>query len=187
MERSSLRVMDMRYLIVTAQDRFENGRADSVLLEFYETGDQAAEKVLINEAVAIDFDADGKVDFKKGDVNHNGKENSIDQRLLEIFANSYLKMNWGNTGVKRTRYMKIFAEDFHGDGTPNAVKLQLYECRADGSQERLVSWHGLFDGNNDGTLECIVHADANHDGVIEQIDGVIVQSLANVFHMFKWR
>ncbi|WJK09599.1 hypothetical protein [Pseudomonas fluorescens] len=177
----------MRYLIAIAQDRFENGRTDSVLLEFHEVCDQPPGTVVVSEAVAIDFDADGKVDFQKGDVNHNGKENSIDHRLLAIFANSYMKMNWTNTGVRRNRYMKIFSEDFHGDGSPNVVKLQLYTCRPDGTEEKLVSWHGMFDSNNDGTLDCIVNADANHDGLIEHIDSVIVQSLANVFQMFKWK
>lgn len=177
----------MRYLKVTAQDRVGSGRADLVLLDFYQTAANACGDEVVNSAFAVDFDADGKVDYKKGDVNNNGKENSIDQRLLEIFANSYLKMNWFNTGPARGRYMKVLAEDFHADGTPNVVKLQLHEDNGQGAQPSLVSWHGVFDGNNDGSLECLVYADANHDGVIEQIDGVIIQSLANVFLMFRWK
>lgn len=177
----------MRYLKVIAQDRHGNGRADLVLLEFYQALGPSMEGVLVNEAFAVDFDADGRVDYKKGDVNQNGKENSIDQRLLEIFANSYLKMNWFNDGENGDRYMKIFAEYLHSDGTPNVVKLHLHHANRGREPERLESWHGVFDGNNDGVLECVVNGDANHDGVIEQVDGVIVQSLANVFLMFRWK
>ena len=177
----------MRYLKVIAQDRNGDGRADLVMLEFYQAPGPNMKSVVVNEAVAVDFDADGKVDYKRGDVNHNGKENSIDQRLLEIFANSYLKMNWFNDGEIRDRYMKVFAEDVHSDGTPNVVKLHLHHAEGGVEPASLMSWHSVFDGNNDGVLESVANGDANHDGVIEQIDGVIVQSLANVFLMFRWK
>lgn len=88
----------MRYLKVTVQDRTGNGRADSVLLQFYEAACTPGDDILLNKAFALDFDADGNVDYKMGDVTNNGVENNADQRLLKTFANACLKLNWFNPG-----------------------------------------------------------------------------------------
>ena len=85
----------MRYLKVTAQDRSANGKADTVLLHFFEES-SGAEDRLIHKAYALDITADGKVDFQVGDVNNDGKENTKDERLLKSFANAYLQLDWFN-------------------------------------------------------------------------------------------
>lgn len=66
----------MRYLKVYAQDQAGNGRADKVLLEFYQSTPGLQDR-LLNQAVAYDFSTDGKVDYSRGDVTNNGRENSL--------------------------------------------------------------------------------------------------------------
>lgn len=176
----------MRYLKVTAQDRTGNGRADSVLLEFYEQVGRPGEDRLMNKAFAVDFDADGKVDYKMGDVTQNGKENSTDQRLLYRFANHYLKLHWFNRGAASSRYLKVIAEDFHDDGAPNVVRLQLHEGRGMASERTLNAWHAAFDSNNDGEIDASVQGDVNHDGLIDKADEKLVRVLAATYLKFRW-
>lgn len=177
----------MRYLKVTAQDRVGNGCADSVLLQFYEQVGKSWEDQEMNKAFAVDFNADGKVDYKMGDVTNNGRENTVDQRLLETFANTYLKFHWFNRGATWSRYLKIFAEDFHRDGTPNVVRLQLHEGTGLASDRTQVSWSAVFDVDNDGTLDCSVQGDVNRDGLFDKVDQVLVKQLAGTFLKFNWR
>ena len=82
----------MRYLKVIAQDRTDSGQADAVLLNFYEQRDGAQDDVLLNQAIATARIAGGKLDCTVGDVNNNSRETSVDRRLLDIFANNYLKL-----------------------------------------------------------------------------------------------
>jgi hypothetical protein len=177
--------MLMRYLKVIAQDRCGNGKADSVLLEFRDKVD-ACEDTLINSALALDINADGKVDFKFGDVTGDGKENAVDQRLLQAFANTFIKLNWFNCGATGKRYMKIYAEDFYADGTPDTVRLHLYEGTPM-AQRTLASWHAAYDFDNDSKLEWNIHHDINQDGVIDAVDDRLVAALAEIFLKFKWK
>ncbi|VVN96224.1 hypothetical protein PS691_02261 [Pseudomonas fluorescens] len=177
----------MRYLKVTAQDRLRNGKAETVLLQFYEQPGGGAEDILVNTAFALDLTADGKVDYKMGDVTNNGRENTVDERLLETFANAYLQLNWFNRGAVWKRYLKIFAEDFYADGTPDTVRLQLHEGAGEASERTLASWHAAYDFDNDGTLEWNIHFDVNHDGIIDEVDEALVRRLADTFLKFRWK
>lgn len=176
----------MRYIHVTAQDRSGNGRADSVMLEFYEQIGHLGQDLLVDRALAVDFNADGKVDLKMGDVTHNGKENTVDERLLHRFANNYLKLNWFNRGSTRSRFLKVIAEDFHDDGSPNVVRLQLHDGRCMTSERTINAWHAVFDGDNDGVLDGSLHGDINHDGLIDQVDEKLAGVLASTYLKFRW-
>lgn len=176
----------MRYLKVIAQDRRGNGKADAVLLEFREQTSVTAEDSLVRSAFAVDFTADGKVDFKLGDVTGDGKESAVDQRLLESFANTVLQFNWFNPGFGRTRYLKIFADDVRGDGTPDAIRLQLRRESKRDAEGEMLSWSAAFDRDNDGKIDSSYAGDANGDGQIDQIDDRLVQQLAQLYLKFKW-
>lgn len=176
----------MRYLKVYAQDQAGNGRADKVLLEFYQSTPGLQDR-LLNQAVAYDFSTDGKVDYSRGDVTNNGRENSLDRVLLDRFATACLTLNGLNQGTATRRYIKIFSEDFYKDGTPDTVRLLLHEKLETAGPDTLATWHAAFDVDNDGTLESVVYGDANRDGVVGPVDRAIIQSLAHVFLTFNWR
>ncbi|MFJ7311362.1 hypothetical protein ACIQVE_01060 [Pseudomonas sp. NPDC098747] len=175
----------MRYLKVTAQDRSANNRADTLLLHFFEEN-SGAEDTLIHRAYALDITADGKVDFQAGDVNNDGKENIKDERLLKSFANAFVQLNWFNPGATGQRYMKVYAQDFYADGTPDTVRLHLYEGTPM-EQRTLASWHAAYDLDNDSKLEWNIHHDINQDGVIDAVDDRLVATLAETFLKFQWK
>ncbi|MCL6705031.1 hypothetical protein [Pseudomonas sp. T1.Ur] len=177
----------MRYLQVTAQDRLRNGKADTVFLHFSQAVEPGVRPTLSNTAFALDIDGDGKVDYKMGDVTNNGQENTVDERLLESFANHYLLLNWFNRGAVWRRYLRVFCKDFYADGTPDTVRLELHEGGAVTSERSLVSWHAAYDFDNDGKLEWNIHHDVNQDGVIDRVDDRLVQRLADTFLQFNWK
>ncbi|MFL1499962.1 MULTISPECIES: hypothetical protein [unclassified Pseudomonas] len=177
----------MRYLKVIAQDRTDSGQADAVLLNFYEQRDGAQDDVLLNQAIATARIAGGKLDCTVGDVNNNSRETSVDRRLLDIFANNYLKLKWLNQGHGVERYMKVFARDLHADGSPDSVHLELHEGEGASSGKTLVSWHAAFDTDNNGLLESIVYGDADQNQHVDAADRAVIQSLANVFLKFNWK
>ena len=176
----------MRYLKVTAQDRSANGKADTVLLHFFEES-SGAEDVLIHKAYALDITADGTVDFQVGDVNNDGKENTTDERLIQSFANAYLQLNWFNRGDTRDRYLKIFTEDFAHDGSPDTVRLHFHEGAGKPSDQTIVYTASAYDTNNDGKLDWLVHFDMDNDGDQDAVDQQLVSLLSTAYLKFNWR
>lgn len=176
----------MRYLIVTVQDRAGNGRADSVLLQFYESACTSGEDVLMNKAFALDVDADGKVDYKMGDVTNDGREKSVDQRLLNTFANACLRLNWFNPGASTKRSLKIFSEDFSGDGSPDTVRLHFHEGTGKPTGKSLVYTAVAYDTDYNGTLDLSLHFDLDNDGDKDATDRELVSLLSDTYLKFKW-
>ena len=177
----------MRYLKVTIQDRIGNGRADSVLLQFYETACTPGDDILLNKAFALDFDADGHVDYKMGDVTNNGVENNADLRLLKTFANACLKLNWFNRGASTKRYLKIFVEDSTGDGSPDTVRFHFHEGIGKPTDKTLVSTAASYDTDNNGSLDWVFHFDTDNDGDIDATDRELVSLLSGTYLKFKWK
>lgn len=175
----------MRYLKVTAHDLVGRGHPSLVRLQFFQDS-PSQQGQLVDEAVAYDFTADGRVDYSRGDVTHDGKENSMDKVLLDRFANTYLKLNWFNRSHALTRYMKIFSEDFYKDGTPDTVRLHLHKGTGISPSDGQVAWNAAYDFDNDGKLEWNIHFDINHDGVIDDVDNQLVQQLAELYLQFNW-
>ena len=176
----------MRYLKVTAQDRSANGKADTVLLHFFEES-SGAEDTLVHKAYALDITADGKVDFQVGDVSNDGKENAKDERLLKSFADAYLELNWFNRGDTWDRYLKIFAEDFTSDGSPDTVRLHIHEGLGKPSDQSIVYTASAYDTNNDGTLDWLIHFDVDNDGDQDAVDQKLVSLLSTAYLKFNWR
>ena len=176
----------MRYLKVTAQDRSANGKADTVLLHFFEES-SGAEDRLIHKAYALDITADGKVDFQVGDVNNDGKENTKDERLLRSFANAYLQLKWFNRGETWDRYLKIFTEDFANDGSPDTVRLHFHEGVGKPSDQTIVYTASAYDTNNDGKMDWLIHFDMDNDGDQDAVDQQRVSQLSTAYLQFNWR
>jgi hypothetical protein len=175
----------MRYLKVTAQDRSSNNRADTVLLHFFEES-SGVEDNLIHRAYALDITADGKVDFQAGDVNNDGKQDLKDERLLKSFADAYLKLNWFNQGSNWARYLKIFTEDSHQDGSPDTVRLHFHEGTGKPSDESIIYTASNYDTNNDGKLDTIIGFDVDNDGDQDAMDQKLVSQLSTAYLKFKW-
>lgn len=172
----------MRYLKVTAQDRSGNGKADAVLLHFHNGPDNLA-----HEAFAVDMSADGRIEFGfAGDINSDGKQNFHDQLLLTAFAEVYLQLNWFNSGDNWERYLKISAEDFHKDGSPNIVTLEFSEDDGTPSVPIRIKCAAAFDGDNDGGLDSFTNSDVNADGIADKADKVLLRKISEAFLAFRW-
>jgi hypothetical protein len=50
-----------------------------------------------------------------------------------------------------------------------------------------VSWHAVYDLDNDGKLDWNIHHDINQSGVIDVVDERLLQRLAEIFLKFRWR
>lgn len=176
----------MRYLKITAQDRSGNHRADTLLLHFFEEV-KDGEDILIHKAYALDITADGKVDFQAGDVNNDGTENIKDERLLKMFANAYLQLNWFNAGNTSARYLKIFVEDFAQDGSPDTVRLHFHEGQGEPTDNSIVYTASAYDTNNDGKLDWLIHFDVDNDCDIDAVDQKLVSLLSKEYLKFNWK
>ena len=110
-----------------------------MLLQFYQST-PGIQDSLVNEAVAYDFSADGKVDYSRGGMTHDGRESRHDKVLLDRFAAAYLKLNGFSPGTASTRYMKIYSEDFYKDGTPDTVRLHVLERAGIINPPTLLAW-----------------------------------------------
>lgn len=178
----------MRYLRVTAQDRSGNGRADTVLLRFYEEVQGQADKLVL-KAGAVDMTADGVTDLQfGGDVNHDGKDNAKDEKLIKAFANAFLKLEWFNQGKSWQRYIKVFAEDYYHDNSPNVVRLHLHEGTGTPRNQTLIYKASAHDINNDNTLDSVVYLGENGDGenICTQAQERLIKEMSQNFLKFKW-
>lgn len=178
----------MRYLRVTAQDRSGNGRADTVLLRFYEEVQGQADKLVL-KAGSVDMTADGVTDLQfGGDVNHDGKDNAKDEKLIKAFANAFLKLEWFNQGKSWQRYIKVFAEDYYHDNSPNVVRLHLHEGTGTPRNQTLIYKASAHDINNDNTLDSVVYLGENGDGenICTQAQERLIKEMSRNFLKFKW-
>ena len=175
----------MRYLKVFAQDRFDSGRADSVLLEFHDRGDEGAD-TLVSRLRVSDSTVVRQVDSEWGDVTCNEREIAVDKGLLESFANVFLSFQWFNPGTSSKQYLKLIADDQRGDGTPDVVRFQQVRETEDGSGDSTIFWSAAFDRDNDGKVDFSFTGDANGDGRVDRIDTRLVQHLAAHYLKFNW-
>ncbi|MNF89760.1 MULTISPECIES: hypothetical protein [unclassified Pseudomonas] len=176
----------MRYLKVTAQDRSAYGRADNLILHFFEEIDGAEDR-LVHEAYALDNTADGKVDFQYGDVNNDGKENIKDEELINLFAEAFLQLSWFNNGDTWDRYVKIYVEDFAYDGSLDPVELHFHDSSRRPSGRSLVSTATVLDSLEGYMVDMVFGLDMDGDGDLDKVDKQLAWTLRSTFLRFNWR
>ncbi|MBK3479183.1 hypothetical protein JJD66_24175 [Pseudomonas sp. MF6751] len=176
----------MRYLKATAQDRSGNGRADTVLLHFYERPACGADE-LIHEAFALDIDADGVVDFQSpGDSAPAGRAQFIDALQLKTFANAFLKLNWFNRGQSVQRALVVLVAHYNKKGPPNAVELGFFDQSSQPRRSTATYLAAGYDGDGDGVLESFTNSDVDKNGVADKADKALLRTLCNSFLAFEW-
>ncbi|ARB28238.1 hypothetical protein HX787_03220 [Pseudomonas tolaasii] len=176
----------MRYLKVAAQDRGRNGKADTVVLNFFRQLPGGPEE-LSHEAIAVDISADRVVDVLcSGDINRDGENDVLDKRLLDVFADAFLQLNWFNTGNRWQRTMVIRVEHFAKSGAPNAVRMEFHEHARVPCQDSLVYQAAAYDADGNGVLESFTNSDVDFDGVAGKADKALIRRLCTTFLDFNW-
>ncbi|AMB84110.1 hypothetical protein AWM79_01830 [Pseudomonas agarici] len=175
----------MRYLKAIAQDLGQTGKANTVLLKFYKDMLCHPDQQL-GIAVAVDQTGDARVDFAMaGDIDQDGRFSLRDQHLFRAFADVFLQLNWFNRGGNEQRYLKVFAENYHNDGSPNVVQLEFYkDCAASGEQTLVYRAAG-YDGDNDGVFESFTNGDIDGNGIANKADKELIRALIKSFLAFE--
>ncbi|AZE58071.1 hypothetical protein C4K03_5964 [Pseudomonas synxantha] len=176
----------MRYLKAVAQDRGGNGLADTVIVHFYERSPNGIDE-LRHEAVAVDMNADELVDFQfAGDINFDGQSNVIDGYLLKAFANTFLQLNWFNSGESWQRTLVIAAIQSCQDGPPDGVQLNFLDRRSPVRKATLAYQAAGYDADGNGVLESFSRTDMDRNGVVDKADKALLSSMCRNFLAFKW-
>lgn len=178
----------MRYLKAAAQDRSGNGKADTVFLHFYErgAGDGGFDE-LVHEAFAVDMNGDADVDLQTVvDIDVDGKNIVIDRQRLKVFANTFLKLKWFNSGESWKRSLVVVAVHEYEKSPPNGVKLNFLERRSAVRKPTLAYQASAYDGYGNGELEWFSHTDMDKNGVVDQADKELIRSLCSSFLAFAW-
>lgn len=176
----------MRYLKVAAQDRARNGKADTVVLNFFRQQPDGPD-VMVHEAIAVDISADRRVDVLcSGDINRDGENDVMDKQLLDVFADAFLQLNWFNAGNLWRRTLVICVEHFSKRGTPNAVRMAFHEHAGLPCKDSLVYRAAAYDADGNGVLEPFTNSDVDHDGVANNADKELIRQLCTTFLAFNW-
>lgn len=176
----------MRYLKVAAQDRARNGKADTVVLNFFRKQSGTPDEMM-HEAIAVDVSADRQVDVLcSGDINRDGENDVLDKRLLDVFADTFLQLNWFNTGNRWQRTMVIKVEHFSKSGMPNAVRMEFHEHTGLPCKDSLVYRAAAYDADGNGVLESFTNSDMDHDGVANNADKELIRTLCTAYLGFNW-
>ncbi|WP_338475923.1 hypothetical protein [Pseudomonas khavaziana] len=89
----------MHYLKVFAQGSGGRDHADKVVVRFYKKNKCGADR-LMHEEVAFNLDREGEYDHGLYDlrlnrnINGDGKENFLDQRIFHSFVNVFMLLGW---------------------------------------------------------------------------------------------
>jgi hypothetical protein len=176
----------MRYLKAVAQDMSGNGHADTVILHFYQQHPGCPDE-LIHEIFAVDMSADGRVDLQWAeDLSPGNRPRMLDKHQVDVFADSFLKLNWFNKRSHWQRTLTLYVDHFAKAGTPNAIKLDFHERIADACKGSLIYKAAAYDGDGDGVLESFTNSDIDHDGVANNADKELIRSLCKSFLAFEW-
>lgn len=78
-------------------------------MHFYERGAGGFDE-LVHEAFAVDMNGDADVDLQTVvDIDVEGKNIVIDRQRLKVFANTFLKLKWFNSGESWKRSLVVVA------------------------------------------------------------------------------
>lgn len=176
----------MRYLKVAAQDRGRNGKADTVVLNFFRQQPNVPD-VMVHEAIAVDVSADKLVDVVcSGDINRDGENDVMDKHQLDVFADAFLQLNWFNVGNRWQRTLVIYVEHFSKRAVPNAVRMEFHEHTGLPCKDSLVYRAAAYDGDGNGVLESFTNSDVDHNGVANNADKELIRQLCTTFLAFNW-
>lgn len=176
----------MRYLKATAQDRSGNGKADTVIVHFYES--RAGEPdALRHEALAVDMDGDSVIDVQcAGDINRDGQSTLADKQLLKAFANAFLKIGWFNLANSSQRTLTLYVDHYDKQGKPNAIKLQLHDVQDGTRKESMRCSAAAYDADGNGVLETFTNSDIDGNGIADKVDKEWIRALGTTFLAMKW-
>ncbi|WP_252959588.1 hypothetical protein [Pseudomonas simiae] len=176
----------MRYLKANAQDMSGNGRADTVILHFYEHQVGCPDE-LVHEIFAVDMSADGRVDLHWAeDLNPASRPRMLDTERVDSFADSFLKLGWFNQRSHWQRTLTMYVDHFGKTGMPNAIKLDFHERTTSGCTSSLVYQAAAYDGDSDGVLESFTNSDIDRNGIANTADKELIRSLCTAFLAFGW-
>ncbi|WP_256578711.1 hypothetical protein [Pseudomonas sp. NS1(2017)] len=175
-----------RYLKVTAQDMSGNGRADTVILHFYQQVAGCPDE-LVHEIFAVDMSADRKVDLQWAeDLNPDSRPRMLEKHRVDTFADSFLKLNWFNKRSHWQRTLTMYVDRFGKTGGPDAIKLDFHERTAAQSKGSLVYAIAAYDDNSDGVLELLSKSGVDCNGIADSADPALIRTLCATFLAFEW-
>lgn len=176
----------MRLLKVAAQDRSRNGKADTVVLNFFRRQPGEPDEMQ-HEAIAVDVSADGQVEVLcSGDINRDGDNDVMDKRLLDVFADTFLQLNWFNTGNRWQRTLVIYAEHFTQSATPDAVRMEFHKHTGVPCQDSLVYGLTVPCLEGDSVPQPPNRRDLNPDALAINADKALIRRLCTTFLGFNW-
>lgn len=176
----------MRYLKATAQDRSGNGKADTVLLHFYERHGGGSD-TLSHETLAVDMNADGVIDVQcAGDINRDGQCNIRDKQLLRAFVTTFLKLGWFCKGDSSQRTLTLYVDHYNKRGAPNAIKLEFYDLQGAIPKQSLTYSAAAYDADGNGVLETFTNSDVDGNGIANNADKEWVRALGTSFLALLW-
>ena len=171
----------MRYLKATAQDISGNGRADTVILHFYQKHPDGPDE-LMDEMLAVDVSGNGEIDLQ---WTQDGSS-TLDKHQLKTFAEAVLKLGWFNQRSHWQRTLTMYVDHFGKTGMPNAIKLDFHERTTSGCKSSLVYQAAAYDGDSDGVLESFTNSDIDRNGIANTADKELIRSLCTAFLAFGW-
>lgn len=177
-------VCHMRFLILRAYDIDDNNKPDVVYLDFY---DDTLATPLALEAAVFDIKGDGRFDWKLADdINNNGVTDGLDEIMAIEFAKQFLEFNWFSPVVFIDKYLKVFTEDFDGNGMPDTVRLHFHVGQGEPRDETLAYTAALYISGDGSGKGASLSWDVNNDGRINLVDKELVQRFSRNFLVFGW-
>ncbi|NWA66035.1 hypothetical protein HX868_08860 [Pseudomonas reactans] len=163
-----------------------NGRADTVILHFYQQVAGCPDE-LVHEIFAVDMSADRKVDLQWAeDLNPASRPRMLEKHRVDTFADSFLKLNWFNKRSHWQRTLTMYVDRFGKTGGPDAIKLDFHERTAAQGKGSLVYAIAAYDDNSDGVLELLSKCGVDCKGIADSADPELIRTLCATFLAFEW-
>jgi hypothetical protein len=84
-----------RYLKIFTEDFAKDGSPDTLRLHFHEGAGKPQDQTIVYTASAYDTNNDRKLDWMINfDVDNDGDQDAVDQKLVSLLSTAYLKFNW---------------------------------------------------------------------------------------------
>ncbi|NMX89964.1 MULTISPECIES: hypothetical protein [unclassified Pseudomonas] len=171
----------MRYLKATAQDISGNGRADTVILHFYQKHPDGPDE-LMDEMLAVDVSGNGEIDLQ---WTQDGSS-TLDKHQLKTFAEAVLKLGWFNRAGYWTRSLNVFVAHYAKTTRPNAVTLAFHACDPATRRASMIYKAAAYDGDGDGVLESFTNSDVDHNGIANNADKELIRAIGTSFLSMNW-